>query len=53
MEATSGSHTLSCFGLAFVGVFHVSFATYFGDGLRQIGALLVATAVFGLRLVNA
>ena len=47
------AYNLACAGLAFVGVFHVVFSTIFGYGFRQVGALLVAAAVFGLVLVNA
>jgi hypothetical protein len=47
------AYSLLCGGLAFVGVFHLVFSTLFGYGLRQVSALLVAAAVFGLVLVNA
>ena len=47
------AYNLACAGLAFVGVFHLVFSTLFGYGFRQVSALLVAAAVFGLVLVNA
>jgi hypothetical protein len=47
------AYNLACVGLGFVGVFHVVFSTLFEYGFRQVGALLIVAAVFGLVLINA
>ena len=47
------AYSLLCAGIAFVGVFHFVLSSVYGYGLRQVSALLVAAALFGLLLVNA
>ena len=47
------AYSLLCAGVAFVGVFHFVLSSVYGYGLRQVSALLVAAALFGLLLVNA
>ncbi|WP_158303764.1 hypothetical protein [Natronomonas pharaonis] len=47
------AYSLACVGLAFVGVFHIVFSTAFDYGLRWVGGVLVAAAVFGLFVVSA
>ena len=47
------AYSLLSVGLIFVGVFHFVFSTMFGYGLRGVSAMLVASGLFGLFLVNA
>ncbi|WP_299234680.1 hypothetical protein [Natronomonas sp.] len=47
------AYTLVCAGVAFVGVFHLVFSTFFGYGFRTVSGVLIAAAVFGLLVINA